>query len=48
MVHLSGGDINLLFETLKDWENILQAEKTLLNNEMSDTEVPTSSEQEVS
>ena len=36
LVHLSEGDLNTLFETLSDWENILQAEKNLLNNVVQD------------
>ena len=48
MVHLSGAEINQLFDVLSDWENILQAEKSLLNNDIKDIPLATTSEQEVS
>jgi len=48
MVALKEDELNQFFEILKDWEVILQAEKSLLNNEMTDSQSSTSSEQEVS
>lgn len=35
MVHLSQGELNQFFDILEDWEAILQAEKALLNNDVT-------------
>lgn len=34
LVELSGDDINQLFDVLEDWETILKAEKSILNNKI--------------
>ena len=48
MVALTEDELNQFFDVLKDWEIILQAEKSLLNNEIGDTRLSATSEQEVS
>ena len=48
MVALTEDELNQFFDVLKDWEIILQAKKSLLNNEIDDTQLSTPSEQEVS